>query len=93
MDDTFEDEIRLSLPSRVNYTRAIDEENTSHERNVSPNFGLSGNWGDFTDLLGANGIDDGGLPNVWITDETDRDLLLIRVQLTDEHDQHKLVLQ
>ncbi len=45
-----------------------------------PDFGLSGDWRNGADLLLFQGVDDTALPDIWVSDETDGDLLLVRVE-------------
>lgn len=93
-DDTTEEDVGFGVGlGWRDDTGAINQEDSSHEGNVLPDFGLSGDWGDCADLLGAESVDDGGLSSVGVTDQTDGDLFSVGVEggeLTKELDEGTL---
>lgn len=79
--NTLEHGVRVRVPGRDGHdTGAVDEVDPAHKGDVLPDLGLSGNGSDGADLLLFEGIDDGGLSDIGVPDETDRDLFLIRVE-------------
>lgn len=60
--------------------RRVERPTTRRERKTRTNLGLSGDRGDGADLLLLESVDDGRLSDVRVSDESDRDLLLIRVK-------------
>lgn len=74
-------------------TRTIDEVDTLHQRNVLPNLSLTRNGRDRAHLLFTEGVDDGGLSGVGITDEADGNLTAVGVdrgELAKETDKSSL---
>lgn len=79
--DTTEENIRGSIGERRrDDTGAIDEVDALHERNVLPHLGLAGDWSHCADLLGTEGVDDGRLSGIRVTDQSNGDLLALRVE-------------
>lgn len=71
-------------------TWTIDEVDAFHESDVLPYFGFPRNWGYCADFLFTEGVDNGGLPGVWVSDKADRYLLAFCVEggkLTEELDE------
>lgn len=64
-------------------SRAVDEEDSTHQRDVLPDFGLTGDGRHLADFLAAQGVDDGRFSNIRVADETHADLLLVAVQLAE----------
>src|SRR5690606_14210061 len=78
---TTEEDVCLSVGLRGrDDTGAINQEDSSHERDVLPDLSLSRNRSDSADLLGAEGVDDGGFAGVGVSDQSDGDLLPIGVE-------------
>lgn len=61
------------------HTRAIDQVDAFHERDVLPYFCFARDGGDGADFLLTEGIDDRGLASVGVADEADGDLLAVGV--------------
>jgi hypothetical protein len=93
-NDTLEDLLRLGVPRRGgDDTGAIDEVDTPHKGDVLPDLGLSRDRSGLANGLLLERVDDRRLADVGVTDETDRDLLLVRVEgreLTEELDEGTL---
>lgn len=93
-DDTLEENVLWSIGGGWwDDTRAIDEVDALHEGDVLPDLGLSWNWSDCAYLLVAESVDNGGFAGVWVSDETDGDLLAVGVEggeLAEELDQGAL---
>lgn len=69
--DTLQDLVRLTI-TRVTCrddSRAIDEVDPLHQRDILPDFRLARNGGDGTDFGGFEDVDDGGLADVGVSDE------------------------
>jgi len=67
----------------IDDSRAIDQEDTPEQGDVLPHFGLAWNRSDFAHSLRSQGVDDGTLANVGVSNESDADLLLVLVQLRE----------
>lgn len=77
-NDTLENLLRFSVTCRRgNDTGAIDEVDSSHEGDVLPNFGLSGDRSGLANGFLLKSVDDRGFADVGVADESDRDLLLV----------------
>ena len=61
-------------------TWAIDQVDSLHQSDVLPDFRLSRNRSDRADLLLLERVDDTRFTNIWVSDESDGDLLLVRVK-------------
>ena len=64
----------------IDNTWAVDEIDALRQRDVLPNLGLTGNWGNLTAGLLHERVDDGGFTNIGIANESNRDTLLLLVQ-------------
>ena len=68
--------------SRCRYdTRTIDKVYPLRQGDVLPNFGFTGYRGNLAHFAAFQGVDDAALSNVRVSNETNRDLLLIGVKL------------
>lgn len=77
-DDSLENGVGVGIFSRKGYdTRTIDQVDSLHQGNVLPDFCLSWNRSDRAHLLLLDGVDDARLADVGVSDETDRNLLLV----------------
>ncbi len=80
-NDAFENGIGIGILCRDGYdTRTIDEIDPFHQGNILPDFGFSRNRCNVANLLLFESVDDATFPNVWISNETDRNLFLVRVE-------------
>ena len=93
-DDSLEHLLGLGVASgRGNNSRAIDEVDAAHQGDVLPDFGLSGDGSSLANGLLLQRVDDGGLANVGVSNETDRNLLLVGEEsgeLTEKLDEGSL---
>lgn len=63
-----------------NNTRTIDQEDSLHQSDVLPHLGLARDGCNLAHFLLAQGVDDRRFTCVRVSDETDRDLLAVRMQ-------------
>lgn len=93
-NDSLEDLLRLGVTSGGgNDSGAVDEVDAAHEGDVLPDLGLSGNGSGLANGLLLERVDDGRLSDVGVTDEADRNLLLVGEEggeLTEELDEGSL---
>lgn len=64
-----------------NYSGAVNEVDPPRHRDVLPDFSFTRYRGHTADLTAFEGVNNTAFPNVGIADETNGDLLLVRVQL------------
>uniref|UniRef100_A0AAG5DRU4 Uncharacterized protein n=1 Tax=Anopheles atroparvus TaxID=41427 RepID=A0AAG5DRU4_ANOAO len=67
----------------IHHPGAIDQEDTLHQRDVLPHFRFARDWRHLAHLLAAQRVNDGRFADVRVPDETNTDLLLVDVQLSD----------
>lgn len=71
--------LRIGVAGR-DHSRAIDEVDTFHQRDVLPHFRLARDGSDGADLFLPQRVDDGRLAGVGVADEADGDLFAVGMQ-------------
>lgn len=80
-DDAAEKEILRSIVMVRWYdTRAIDQVDPLHQRDILPHLGLTGDRRDFGDCLAPEGVDDARLADVGVADQANADLFPVLVE-------------
>lgn len=90
-DDALEDGVRVGILGGDGYDAGtVNEVDSAHERDVLPYFGFTGDRRDGAYFFLFECVDDAGFTSVWVADESDRDLFLVRVEdgeLSEELDE------
>lgn len=82
-DHTLKYFVRVRLVRVINDSRAVNEVDAFRERDILPDFGLTGNRRNFANLFLHQRIDDWGLADVRVADKTHRNALFVTVQLVE----------
>ncbi len=75
-----QDNVCLCVAVRVHDTRAIDQKNTLHKRDVLPDLGLASNGRHIAHLLLAEGVYDRAFAGVGVADKADTNLFALFVE-------------
>lgn len=80
-DDALEDGVGVGiLGGDGDDAGTVDEVDSAHEGDVLPYFGFARDRSDCAYFFLFECVDDAGFTSVWVADETDRDLFLVRVE-------------
>uniref|UniRef100_A0A182FLJ1 Uncharacterized protein n=1 Tax=Anopheles albimanus TaxID=7167 RepID=A0A182FLJ1_ANOAL len=79
----FQHFLGIGFRRRIHNSRAIDQKDALHERNVLPDLRFACDRCHLAHLLATQRIDNGRFADVRVSDETDANLLLVHVQLAN----------